>query len=345
MLKTILIIENLQEPIDEGTKRFNFNLAKYFENTKDCIIFSRHQNSNISNIKLLPKNKLNFSVNFFKTLHKHSGKNTLIYVPETSTTFFTFLRLFLMGLCFKKKHITLIAIQKINHSVWQQKIIRKIKPGKIIVFSKKDYDYYKNLGFSTVLSSTGVNLDKFKQTNSSLKMKLRDKYGFKSDEKIILHVGHIKKTRNLEVLKYMIPFGYTILIIASTTTIADSDFQEYLEEIGFYIIREFIPNIQEFYQLADIYIFPVSSFDNAIEFPLSILEAISCNIPVLSTRFGGLVDFFHENQYFQFFENEHDLIQKVNKLSLTPPEHYRNKIIKQFSWDNIFQQIDVQRTD
>ncbi len=196
-----------------------------------------------------------------------------------------------------------------------------------------------------MLSSTGVNLEKFKQTDTSLKIQLRAKYGFRSDEKIILHVGHIKKTRNIEVLKSMIPFGYKIVIIGSTTTIADYDFQKYLEGIGFYIIRKFIPNIQEFYQLADIYIFPVSSFDNAIEFPLSILEAIACNIPVLSTRFGGLVDFFNENKYFQFFDNEHDLIQKANKLSLNPPEDNRNKIIKQFSWDNILQQIEIQQID
>ncbi len=97
MLKTILVIENLQEPIDEGAKRFNFNLAKYFENNKNCIIFTKHQNSNIANLKRLPKNKLNFSVNFFKILLIHSENCTLIYVPETSTTFFTFIRLFLIG--------------------------------------------------------------------------------------------------------------------------------------------------------------------------------------------------------------------------------------------------------
>jgi len=344
-LKTILVIENLQEPIDEGSKRFNFNLAKYFENNKDCIIFSNHQNSNIRNIKLLPKNKSNLSFKFFKTLSNQVDNCTLIYVPETSTTFFTFLRLLLIGLFFNKKHITLIAIQKVHHSAWQKKIIRKIKPGKLIVFSKKDYEYYNNLGFHTVLSSTGVNLEKFKKTDTFLKIKLREKYGFKSDDKIILHVGHIKKTRNLEVLKCLIPFGYKIIVIGSTTTVADNAFQEYLEEIGFYIIREYIPNIQELYQLADIYVFPVSSFNNAIEFPLSILEAIACNIPVLSTRFGGLIDFFNENQYFKFFENEQDLIRKINKLSLNPPEDYRNKVIKQFSWNSIFQQIKVTEID
>ena len=53
--------------------------------------------------------------------------------------------------------------------------------------------------------------------------------------------------------------------------------------------------------MSDLYVFPVVNNTEAIDMPLSVLEAMSCSLPVISTRFGGLVDYFEEDTGFRYF--------------------------------------------
>lgn len=41
------------------------------------------------------------------------------------------------------------------------------------------------------------------------------------------------------------------------------------------IIDTYLRNVQEVYQLADVYLFPVQEIENCIDIPLSVLEAAS----------------------------------------------------------------------
>jgi len=67
-----------------------------------------------------------------------------------------------------------------------------------------------------------------------------------------------------------------------------------LKKYGFRIIDEYVPNIEEIYNLADCYVFPTFKRHNCIDMPLSVMEAMACNIPVISTKFGGLPKIFKE---------------------------------------------------
>jgi glycosyltransferase involved in cell wall biosynthesis len=64
------------------------------------------------------------------------------------------------------------------------------------------------------------------------------------------------------------------------------------------VIDEFVANVAELYQLADCYVFPVppthwsAEAHWSIDAPLSILEAMACDLPVVSTRWEGLTRLF-----------------------------------------------------
>ena len=51
----------------------------------------------------------------------------------------------------------------------------------------------------------------------------------------------------------------------------------------------YIPEVEDIYRLSDLYLFLAESDTAAIEVPLSVLEAMACNLPVICTPFGGLL--------------------------------------------------------
>jgi len=54
----------------------------------------------------------------------------------------------------------------------------------------------------------------------------------------------------------------------------------------------YIKKIEEIYQLSDCYIFPITFEGGGISILLSVLEAMACNLPVVTTKFGGLPAIF-----------------------------------------------------
>ena len=67
------------------------------------------------------------------------------------------------------------------------------------------------------------------------------------------------------------------------------------------LIDSYLQSIQEIYQLADVYLFPVMDIENCIDVPLSVLEAASCNLPIVTTEYGELTA-FREQEGFLFID-------------------------------------------
>ena len=96
-------------------------------------------------------------------------------------------------------------------------------------------------------------------------------------------------------------------------------------------------NIEEIYQLSDCYFFPTTDAIEAIEFPLSVLEAMACNLPIITTPFGGLTDIFDESDDFLYFTNENQIPEKITQIKTVIPKN-REKI-EQLSWSKIAEKI------
>ena len=61
--------------------------------------------------------------------------------------------------------------------------------------------------------------------------------------------------------------GYQVIIVGSTSTRIEKDLERELIKAKCKVWRKFFPNIEEIYQLADCYVFPVTTEKNAIEIP------------------------------------------------------------------------------
>lgn len=109
---------------------------------------------------------------------------------------------------------------------------------------------------------------------------------------IAVHVGHLRRNRGLEGLiavKARLGDRIEVVIVASPYFEPAEGLIEELSAAGIHIDRGFVAAIADVYRSADLYLFSVPpEAEGAIELPLSVLEAVACGLPVVSTRFGAL---------------------------------------------------------
>lgn len=214
------------------------------------------------------------------------------------------------------------------------RLIYLIRPNLILVQSKKSESLFKSFGIQTDCLPNGVDTQKFIPVSQDTKIKLRYKYRIEPDKFTILHVGHLMARRNLEVFKNMKNQDSQILIVASEYLRFDNKIYKKLKDIGCIIFGGYYDNIEEIYALADCYIFPVKR-GYTILTPLSVMEAMACNLPVITTKFEGLTAFFDEGKGLIFVENEGDLLIKLEELKVDSPEIRNREKVLPYSWDNI----------
>lgn len=124
---------------------------------------------------------------------------------------------------------------------------------------------------------------------------IRSSLGLDAERPMVLHVGHLAPSRGLDALAALAGAGHwAVVMVASTSTPADPEIQASLRDAGVEIVRRYVPEIERYYQAADVYVFPVQKEYGSVEIPLSVLEAMACGTPVVSTRFGGLPELFEE---------------------------------------------------
>ena len=171
--------------------------------------------------------------------------------------------------------------------------------------------------------------------------KLRAKYQIDQDKTVLLHVGSIKRSRNLRLLvELQKKLNVQSVVIGSESIPMERDLMEELVEAGCIVLRSYLPNIEEIYALSDYYIFPTISEPDAIEMPLSVMEAMSCNLPVISTRFRGLPRIFKEGDGFFYASNENDflrILQATMKTALTVKT--REKVLN-YSWGKVASKLE-----
>ena len=109
---------------------------------------------------------------------------------------------------------------------------------------------------------------------------------------IALHVGHLRTTRGLDRLveiKARLGNQIEVVVVASPTFPPEPGVMQALQTAGVHIDRGFVSAIADVYHSADLYLFPPPpQSEGAIELPLSVLEAVACGLPVVSTAFGAL---------------------------------------------------------
>ena len=335
MNKLCVIFDRLFPPFDEGIKNIIYNLAINFPKSSvrflSNYIFS--DNLDIFQIKF---NKLFLNKSLYSFLKKNEF-TLILYVPFSSLTFLSFLRAKLLKIMSPKSFILIMGLQY-RKCKFKKPIFNLLKPDGIIVLSQTMQKEFSFLNVPIEIFYPGVNLECFCPIENNRKIFLRKKYGFPHRAFILLHVGHLKKTRNIElILKLTENKDYYFCLVLSSTTKKERDeelWKELIKRKNIFIIDQSLTNIEEIYQLSDCYIFPVQTRIGATEVPLSVLEAMAVNLPVVTTPYGALSEMFsHDPQKgFYFAQTEEDFSRYLKEISRRSNFSTR-EMVKDFSWE------------
>jgi len=229
-----------------------------------------------------------------------------------------------------------------DFSFLSKRFIPLFKPNLILIQSYETEEIFKNLGCKTEFLPCGVDIKKFKPATEETKEELRDKYGIDQDKFVILHIGSIKEGRNVQLLEKLQNENDQVIIIGAISTGIDKNLTQQLKNSGCLVWAEYFKNIEEIYALSDCYLFPTSPENklSAIEMPLSVLEAMSCNLPVITTKFGALPRAFKEGDGLFFVENENDIFMVLERIKNTNMKIKTREKVLPYSWENIGKKLE-----
>ncbi len=255
-----------------------------------------------------------------------------LYVPSACATFNALLRCKRLERALPRAKVALISLQHRGYGRLARWLLPWVRPARLVVLSRASLEQYRRLGFAVSLVDAGVDLQRFAPVGSDARHRLRQMLGWPQDRRVVLHVGHLSAHRGLERLCEAARLPSThVVMAASTATSVDPALVEQLRSAGVDLRREFFPQVEQLYQAADVYLFPVRDDEGSIAFPLSVLEAMACGLRVVTTRFGALGDHFLEGDGLVFLQDTAPLAGAV--AAVEAQRCATRALVQRFGWD------------
>jgi glycosyltransferase involved in cell wall biosynthesis len=218
-------------------------------------------------------------------------------------------------------------------------LLQALRPDLVLAQSAGAEALFRRSGCVTVQLPNGVDLHRFVPASPERKRELRAKYGIAPDRPAVLHVGHLEAARNLTALEQLLAKQIQLVVAGSLYMGTNHELIERLEGAGFHLFKGYQPHVEELYMLADCYVFPAQP-GNSITMPLSVLEAMACNLPVVTTRFVGLQELFQTGGGFQFADDPGRIPEYVEAALRSGAACHTREMVKALSWQAIAERLE-----
>lgn len=333
-----LITEDLTEPIDEGVKRFAFELGRAMSALGDLerISVLRHRPAGHL-VRETTSDRL-FRSGELPRLLAQGRYSEVYYVPTASATPAGLMRAASLRRHLPAARVGVVALLPRDYPLWFRPLRPFFRPHRLYVFSPGTADRMRRLGYRVTLIPAGVDAQRFSPVDAVRKAELRSELGLPGDRRILLHVGHLSANRSPETLiRAARETAFTPLVVVSTSTPERAEIAARLESAGCVVWRRYFEGVEDLYRLSDAYLFPVWHPDGCIEFPLSVLEALATGTPVVARRFGGLPHFLPEGEGLQYFDGDEDalrILKAMDMSGVSPRDRARP-----FTWGRVAEEI------
>ena len=213
---------------------------------------------------------------------------------------------------------------------------RLLWPDLVLVTSDAERRSLAALGAAVETLPPGVDVDRFRPAaDLAEKQRIRREWGLPEDRAIVLHVGHLVGARNLGVLVELASrVPVTPVVLVSHVRDEESNrLRAALDRAGVVVLEGYRPGVEELYRAADCYVFPSRAWGGGIDLPLSVLEALASDLPVVCTPFGALPERFGATDGVRFASSDSELVQGVaDMLRLRPSTRH---LVDGYSWDAV----------
>ncbi len=336
----MIILSNcLTKTVDEGClKLANSLIKKIKQKNAETTVIAYQRKSDTADV-FFKTNKFFLNLRLLNYLRKKNEE--ILYIPFPTRSLPMAARAFVLSL-FTKKSIRIVLTMRRSFNKLSKKLLSS-KKVSFIVFSREVAEHYEKIFRNKRIEylKCGVDTEHFVPANDVIKNTLREKYDIPTDKKVILHVGHLNYGRNIDKL-INISSEHFVLLVTSTLTKSEQDLElkdKLLSRNNIKLIDDYIQNIEEIYQLSDIYFFPVLEDGHCIDIPLSCMEAAACNLPVITTNFGEMKEFIGKQDFY--FVNNFDsdnLNQLITEILLQKEFGSRDAVLC-YDWNKAVENI------
>lgn len=316
----VCVIGDFSENLDEGLKNLAHHITDYFPVSADFQLLK----VNVKNI---------ISVTALRKIKKFHP-DIIHYVPGPSDKSLLLMKSIKIYLGHNPK-----VVLSAPHPMFSDVTLKVLnfKPEYVFASSTNLKERMESLGIPSHILPSGVDVEKFVPTSNFEKRKLREQYNIQKNKFTILHVGHLIPNRNLGIFTELTKENQ-VIIVSGKYIGTNRKLLNNLRDAGCIIFQGYFPNIEEFYQLSDCYLFPVMP-GNSILCPLSIMEAMSCNLPVITTDFDGIKTFFKEGEGLTFAKRKEEFLDAIENNKKRDILVVTRKKVEDYSWQNITMQI------
>jgi glycosyltransferase involved in cell wall biosynthesis len=321
-----LVSNALDPPPDEGIKRTAHELASVFRQN-GAVVHAVEARAPLLERKLL------IAPRVVSTLRSAQVRQ-VVYVPTQAATVGSLLRAKILRVL-AGVDVAVVALQPRPLPRRSKVISRLLAPSVVLTPSAAVLDDVRRYGWRARFIPPGVDHDRFAPVSAERKRELRLKHGIDERARVVLHVGHARPGRGLEWLEAL-PGGLCRIVVVGTSLGADRTVVSRLERAGVRVVDTYVSAVEELYQLADVYVFPVRNDEAAIAAPLSVLEAMASNLSVVTTRFGALPDLFTEGPAFAFADDPTSFGRAVRAmLELRADEVQTRELVSAYGWREV----------
>ncbi len=203
------------------------------------------------------------------------------------------------------KNVWIVCVQKPEAAFRQLNDQHPLKCSYLTIIESDVADIKLSEGKVKQKIGVGINAEKFAPVSAEQARRLKQKYGFDPEKPLVIHVGHCSRGRGLEDL---IPLQDAQRMVVASGMFEDASTVQKLEQAGVRIHKGFLENVEEIYQMADVYLFPTRSTEFVISIPLSVMEALASGTPVIGYRsFANLTEIKCDPQGIAFIDDCSDI--------------------------------------
>lgn len=337
-MRIVVFAERLRPPFDEGFKNTTIALVRALRNTGEVTALTTlGDDIPGEGVRNIAANRLLLSRELRQALKK-ADPEVVIYVPTASATPAAMLRTRVLQAYAPRAHVAMLALQPRAYSALARSVVCALRPRLILVQSLAMAETLSGMGCRVQQVRSGVDHDRFTPVSPGERERLRRELRLPAEAFIVLHAGHINEGRNIGLLAGVQRAGCQAVLLGSTSTEQDERLAHELEKDGVLVLRRFVNRVERYYQAADCYLFPVSSDTGAIAVPLSVLEAMSCNLPVVTTPYGDLPNLFAPGAGLAFAGNNAELLAAVLDVRRHPGADTRSRVLSH-TWPAVAQDI------
>jgi glycosyltransferase involved in cell wall biosynthesis len=329
-MRVLYFSEALVPPFDEGIKKAAWSLLRELQKSHEVLaLTSRGPGIPQADVRRVRANRLLVSAGLWQAARRFQPER-VFYFPTACATLFSFIRARVLAMVAGVPAV-MIALQPREYGRLARLLIPRIRSGPVWAQGQVTAGSLRSLGCDVRMLPPAVDAETFAPVSASQRTALRAKHGIADDAYVVLHVGHILPNRNVPILAAL-QASAQVMVVGSTAFGADGALVRSLRDAGVIVVNQYVDRVEEIYQLADCYVFPVQSALGSIEVPLSVLEAMACNLPVVSAPFGELPRLFPEGNGVRYFRTEQELVSAVHRARQDGPVNTRARV-QPYTWE------------